>query len=163
MTSTATTIPTAYYQSFDSSQSRAVATDIRPLQKPIVTENGDEKALTIAQQQTYDLQYLAVGWNGYDALPPSATSVDHAMRWLVSSYAECKDAGIVWHKPNVTASAESEVVFEWWAEDRSLIVYIEEETASFQQSHTYAGQTEHTHGEADLGTSQAELLRWFGE
>ena len=153
MMSSATTLPPGYYQAF-APQSRAMAADAA-LQ--------EERSLDEARQQTYDLQFLTEGWNGYDALPPSARSVDYAMRWLVSSYAECKDARVRWYKPNITASAEGEVVFEWWASNRSLIVYIEGDGATFHQSLDGDGPTEHTYGEALLGESQAELLRWFGE
>ena len=159
MMSSATHLPPAYYQRF-ASESRAVTVDV----PGEMEQSEEEKLLAEARQQTYDLQSLTAGWNGYDALPPSAPSIRQAMHWVVRSYAECKDAGVAWFKPNITASAEGEVVFEWWAGDRSLIVYIEETAATFHKSlDRDGGPTEHTYGEAPLGESQAELLRWFGE
>jgi len=160
--SSATTLPPGFYQSF-ASLSRAMAADASPPDEKETAARAEEQTLEEARQQTYDLQSLTEGWNGYDALPPSAVSVDHAMRWLLSSYQECKDAGVRWYKPNVTASAEGEVVFWWVAEDRSLSVYISEEGATFHQSLDGVGPTQHTHGEVPLGRNQTELLRWFGE
>lgn len=167
MTSIATTMPSAYYQAFETSQSCALATGTALAKEQAIPVHEDEQILAEARQQTYDLQFLAPGWNGYDVLPPSGQSIRHAMHWLIRSYAECKDAGVRWYKPNVTASAEGEVVFEWWADDRILSIYIDETGASFHKSQGGAissgeGVTEHTHGSAPLGEEQAELLRWFG-
>jgi hypothetical protein len=155
-TSAATTVTAAYYQSFES--------ETRTMTPPPAGKvTPEDQALDEARQQTYDLQFLSAGWNGYDALPPSKDAVDLALRWLVSSYAECKDAQVHWYKPNVSASAEGEVVFEWWDKNRSLIVYIDAEEATFHKSQNGDGPTEHIHGDASLGGQQAELLRWFGE
>ena len=143
-----------WYQPPSASQSRVMSSG---------SPDAKDERLDQARQQTYDLQFLKPGWNGYDALPPSARSVDHAMRWLVSSYAECKDADITWYQPNVTASAEGEVVFEWWAENRSLLIYVEGASVTFHKSLRSDGPTVHEHGDAPLGEGQMELLRWFGE
>jgi len=98
-----------------------------------------------------------------DPLPPPAAAVEYALRWLDSSFRACKAAGVRWYKPNVTASAEGEVVFEWWAPDRSLLIYVEADSATFHQALEGDGPTQHTHGAAPLGECQADLMRWFGE
>lgn len=157
MTSAAHTVPSGYYQSFESRTMTA------PPNEQELLARVDEQLLTEARQQTSNLLLLEEGWNGYDALPPSAASVNRAMHWLDKSYAECKDAGVRWYKPNVSASAEGEVAFEWWADDRFLSVYVDGEEATFHQSLMGDGPTKHTHGEAPLGKSQAELMRWFGQ
>ena len=163
MTSISMTLPSAYYQPFHQSPSYTLIPQGPPIREPGMPKGKDETLLAEARQQTYDLQFLAPGWNGYDAVPPTASAVDQAMRWLVSSYAECKDAHVHWYKPNVTASSEGEVVFWWVAQDRSLSVYIDEEGASFHKSFSGDGPTQHVHGEAPLGKGQADLMRWFGE
>lgn len=162
LTSAATTVSPSYYQSF-ASQTRTMASDVSSLGQAQAAAPAEEQSLDEARQQTYDLRFLLHGWNGYDAQAPSETSVDQALRWLVSSYTECKDAGIRWHKPNISASAEGEVVFEWWTSNRSLLVYVEDNSVTYHKSLSDNGRTEHTHGDAPLGKSQAELLRWFDE
>lgn len=162
LTSAATTVPSGYYQSF-ASQTRLMAVDILSPNQVQTAARAEKQSLDEARQQIYDLRFLLHGWNGYDAQAPSETSVDQALRWLVSSYAECKDAGIGWHKPNISASAEGEVVFEWWASNRSLLVYVEDDSITYHKSLSNIGRTEHMHGDTPLGKSQAELLRWFGE
>jgi len=158
--SAATSLPPAYYQDFVS-QSRTIAA--HSSNPPVAEPSEEEKLLAQARQQTYDLQDLEEGWNGYDALPPSGQSIRQAMHWLIRSYAECKDASVRWYKPNVTASAEGEVVFEWRASDCSLVVYVEGDAVTFHKSRDLAGKTEHQHGDAPLGADQANLLRWFGK
>lgn len=158
-TSAATTLTPAYYRAFESQSQTLMAYTAPPAGKVA----AEDQALDEARQQTYDLQFLSVGWNGYDALPPSKDAVDSALRWLVSSYAECKDADVHWYKPNVGASAEGEVVFWWVAGNHSLGVYIDKDEATFHQSLDGGGSTQHTHGDAPMGKHQAELMRWFSE
>jgi hypothetical protein len=158
-TSAATTVTAAYYQSFES-ETRLMTPP--PNEQHLIAQL-DEKSLAEARQQTSNLILLEEGWNGYNALPLSAASINRAMHWLDKSYAECKDADVRWYKPNVSASAEGEVAFEWWASDRSLIVYIDEAEMTFHKSLDGEGPTQHTHGDAPMGKQQAELMRWFGE
>ncbi len=126
-------------------------------------ETPERAALSEALRQVDALRDLPVGWNGYNSLPPSSASVSHALRWLEAQWRQCQTEGTRWYAPNVTASAEGEVVFEWWAGDRSLIVYIEDDVAEFHRSLDGDGPTRHTHGEAPLGEAQVDLMRWFSE
>lgn len=158
-TSAATTLTAAYYRSFES-KTRMMTP---PPDEQELLARADLKALDEARQQISDLAHLQKGWNGYDAMPPSSDAIYRAMHWLNRSYAECKDARVRWYKPNVSASAEGEVVFEWWDKNRSLIVYVDAEEETFHKSQNGDGSTEHTHGDATLGEQQAELLRWFAE
>lgn len=158
-TSAATTLTPAYYRSFES-ETRMMTP---PPDEHELLARADLKALSEVRQQVSDLAQLQQGWNGYDALPPTSAAIYQAMHWLNRSYAECKDAHVRWYKPNVSPSAEGEVVFEWWSNDRSLIVYIDAEGAAFHKSQNGDGPTEHAHGYALLGEQQADLLRWFGE
>lgn len=157
--SAATTVPPGYYASFES-QTRAMTP---PPDERKLLDRADKQALLEAKQQIEALALLEEGWNGYDALPPSPASVNRAMHWLDNSYILCKDAGVRWYKPNVSASAEGEVVFWWVADDRSLNVYIDAGGATFHQSLRDDGLAKHTHGDAPLGGEQAKLMRWFGE
>lgn len=65
------------------------------------------------------------GWNGDDALAPSPQTLANAVRWVlrmfVSAHAASRHS---WIYPHVTASADGEVVFEWWKGQRKLTVYI---------------------------------------
>lgn len=137
--------------------------DPRAAPRPLPGETPERAALSEALRQVSALESLPAGWNGYDSLPPAAESVRHARLWLEAQWQQCRSEGVRWYAPNVTADAEGEIVFEWWAGDRSLIVYVEGDSAEFHQSLDGAGPTRHTHGEAPLGETQVDLMRWFSE
>ena len=71
------------------------------------------------------------GWNGYDALAPDAKAIEHAEAWIVKLFGAVEDLGLVWIKPNVTADADGEVVFEWWYGTKKLTVYVSDETVEY--------------------------------
>lgn len=135
-------------------------------------ETSDRDSLSEALRQVYALQSLREGWNGSDALPP-AESVRHARLWLEAQWQQCQTEGVRWYAPNVTADAEGNVVFEWWAEDRTLsFTFVEDaEDGSKDRAAEYlkfgrrdgmlAGLREQ--GTADTAEEAATLMRWFGE
>ena len=131
---------------------------------PQAVPDESRAALSEALRQVYALLSLHEGWNGYDALPPTAESVRHALRWLEAQWAQCREEGIRWYAPNVTAGAEGEVVLEWWAEDRALSVFVaggEAEYLKFGRAgHPLAGLREH--GAASTA-AMVSLMRWFAE
>ncbi|HYT40828.1 MAG TPA: hypothetical protein VEP90_00650, partial [Methylomirabilota bacterium] len=63
--------------------------------------------------EIYDLLTWPEGWNGYDACAPKYGAVQYANHWIELFYLEIIDLRLDWLEPNVTASAEGEVVFEW--------------------------------------------------
>lgn len=139
----------------------------------IPSETQGQAALSESLGQVYALRSLPTGWNGSDALPPSPASVKHARLWLGAQWRQCQTEGVPWYAPNVTADAEGNVVFEWWAEDRTLsLTFIEDaEEGSKDRAAEYlkfgrragplAGLREQ--GAADTAEEAAALMRWFGE
>jgi hypothetical protein len=71
------------------------------------------------------------GWNGYDAVPPDLAAIAYAETWLTDLYRRITEQGARWHAPHVTSSAEGEVVFEWWNDDRKLTLYCSGTDASY--------------------------------
>ena len=65
-----------------------------------------------------------VNWNGYGAPAPDKQAVEHAVGWISALYADTSDLGLPWLEPNVTASADSEVVLEWWHGGKKLTIYV---------------------------------------
>ena len=113
--------------------------------------------------ETYSLQSLCAGWNGYDAIAPSSAVVRRALEWLQNFYTACVEVGQPWHRPSVTASAEGEVVYEWWADDRTLTVYAEAEAVEYLKFGRGAGNALREHGSAEDSGVCVDLMRWFGE
>lgn len=125
----------------------------------------ERASLDAALKQVAALAGLREGWNGYDALPPTSASVEHARCWLQAQWEQCRAEGLPWHPPHITASAEGQAVFEWWADDRTLTLYFDGEAAEYlkfgRQSGPLAGLREH--GMAETPASAAALMRWFNE
>ncbi len=136
-------------------------------------ETPERAALSEALRQVDALRDLPVGWNGYNSLPPSSASVSHALRWLEAQWRQCQTEGTRWYAPNVTASAEGEVVFEWWAHDRTLSLYFTEDaddrskgrTAEYLKFGRRGGGLAdlREQGTADTAEAAAALMLWFGE
>ena len=140
--------------------------------RPQTGEASEQSALSESLRQVSDLQSLRAGWNGSDALPPAAESVRHARLWLKAQWEQCRSEGIRWYAPNVAATAEGEVVFEWWAEDWTLSVSFVEDTDDVPASRAaeylkfgrrggpLAGLREQ--GAASSSEEAAALMQWFG-
>src|SRR5947209_4094563 len=86
---------------------------------------------TLAQLQV--LLTWEVEWNSYDAIVPSHEAVLRAEDWIVKLFLAVADLGRVWINPNVTASADGEVVFEWWYGQKKLTVYVSDESVDYVQ------------------------------
>lgn len=135
-----------------------------------IPETPERAALFQSLHQVYALRSLSATGN---ALPTSPASVSQARQWLESQWQQCRLEGIRWYAPNVTTDAEGNVVFEWWAEDRTLSVYFVEaavdgstnrmaEYLKFgRRDGPLAGLSEQ--GASETAEEAAALMRWFGE
>ncbi len=72
-------------------------------------------------------------WNGYGASAPDTQAVEHAMNWIHALYTDRSDLGLPWLEPNVTASGDGEIVFEWWHGGNKLTVYVGDGNAEYVQ------------------------------
>lgn len=64
------------------------------------------------------------GWNGYDAIAPYSRAVDDAINWITTFYQQISNLHLNWLKPNVTASADGEIVLEWRQGPKNLTIYV---------------------------------------
>src|SRR5579859_5170217 len=71
------------------------------------------------------------GWNGYDALAQKQEAVRYAGQWIDLFYREVRDLSLDWLEPNVTASGEGKVLFEWRHGIKNLTVYIGNQSAEY--------------------------------
>ena len=78
-----------------------------------------------------DLLTWPEGWNGYNARAPRYKAVQYAAHWIELFYLEVMDLRLDWLEPNVTASAEGEVVFEWRHGPNRLTIYIGNQSAEY--------------------------------
>lgn len=143
------------------------------VRRPTSANGAEQSAVSESLRQVSALRSLPAGWNSYDALPPDTESVKYARHWLEAQWQQCQSEGVRWYAPNVTADAEGNVVFEWWAEDRTLSLYFVDNPGDAETGRTaeylkfgrrdgpLAGLREQ--GTAETQEASAALMRWFAE
>lgn len=109
----------------------------------------------------YDLLTWPEGWNGYDALAPNYKAVQYAVHWIELFYQEVVASGQEWIEPNVTASAEGEVVFEWCCGTKGLAIYIGNQSAEYLKDWGANINTEMEDGYANSPAIRRNLWMWL--
>jgi hypothetical protein len=108
-----------------------------------------------------DLSTWPDGWNTYDALAPKHEAIQYARHWIELFYREILDLRLDWLKPNVTASAEGEVVFDWWKGIKSLTIYIGDQSVEYVKAWGADINTEMEDGSVDSPTIRRALWQWL--
>lgn len=111
--------------------------------------------------EIYNLLTWPSGWNGYDASAPKYEAVQYAIHWIELFYIEVMDAKYDWLEPNVTASAEGEVVFEWRNGIKSLTIYIGNQSAEYVTDWGADINTEMEDGFANSPSIRRALWKWL--
>ena len=112
-------------------------------------------------RELYDLLNWPEGWNGYDVLAPDYKAVQYAEHWIELFYQEVVASGQEWIEPNVTASAEGEVVFEWWRGTKGLAIYIGNQSAEYLKDWGANINTEMEDGYANSPDLRRSLWMWL--
>lgn len=89
------------------------------------------ETLWITITKLYHLLTWENGWNGYHSCAPEYDAVIYADQWIVQMFLEAIALDSIWIEPNVTASEEGEVVFEWWYGTKKLTIYIGNQSAEY--------------------------------
>ena len=118
-----------------------------------------ELASTLAD--IYDLMTWPEGWNGYNACAPKYEAIQYADHWIELFYLEIMDLRLDWLEPNVTASAEGEVVFEWRHGINRLTVYIGNQSAEYVKDWGADINTEMEDGYANSPGIRKALWKWL--
>ena len=127
-------------------------------------EDDDERtALVILPtlHDVYELQSWSDGWNGYDAYASTHETVQYAEHWISLFYHEVINSGQHWLEPNVTASAEGEVLFEWRRDTKALTLYIGNQSAGYVKDWGLDINTEMEDGQANSPNIRRELWNWL--
>lgn len=134
-------------------------------QLPLDTADIVERIVREAVKETLDqIEHQSTwndGWNGYDARAPELGALAHAKRWIVQLFLEVNSQGREWIKPNVTASAEGEVVFEWWRRAKKLTIYVSVEAVEYVQVWGKNINTEMSDGDASSASACRTLWLWL--
>ena len=119
------------------------------------------KELSSTLAEIYDLLKWPDGWNGYDACAPKYEAIQYAEHWIELFYLEIMNLGLDWLEPNVTASAEGEVVFEWRHGINRLTVYIGNQSAEYVKDWGADINTEMEDGYANSPGIRQALWKWL--
>lgn len=114
-----------------------------------------------ALKEIHELLTWPEGWNGYSACAPKYSAVQYAEHWIELFYQEIIESGQNWIKPNVTASAEGEVVLEWWHHDKGLTIYIGNQSAVYLKDWGADINTEMEDGVANSPNIRLALWEWL--
>jgi hypothetical protein len=119
------------------------------------------KEITPTLAEIHDLSTWPEGWNGYDALPPNYEAIQYSSHWIELFYQEVMGLPLDWLEPNVTASAEGEVVFEWRHGVKSLTIYVGDQSAEYGKDWGADINTEMEDGLANSPTIRQALWKWL--
>lgn len=111
--------------------------------------------------EIYNLLTWPEGWNGYNALAPRYEAVQYAAHWIELLHLEIMDSRLDWLEPNVTASAEGEVVFEWRRGLNRLTIYIGNQSAEYVKDWGADINTEMEDGYANSPGKRRALWKWL--
>lgn len=119
------------------------------------------EALQPILNEIYTLLTWSEGWNGYDACAPEFEAVQYASHWIELFYLDVVSSGQEWIDPNVTASAEGEVVFEWRYGVKNLTIYIGNQSAEYVKDWGADINTEMEDGYANSRSIRQRLWEWL--
>ena len=119
------------------------------------------KEISSTLSEIYNLLTWPEGWNGYDACAPKYEAVQYAVHWIELFYQEVMSSGQIWIEPNVTASAEGEVVFEWRQEIKNLTVYIGSEIVQYVKDWGTDIDTEMEDGTINSDSMRHRFWQWL--
>jgi hypothetical protein len=127
----------------------------------IAKETLAKEALRETLAEIHNLLTWKANWNNYESLAPEPAAVMHAENWILQLFLMVEDVGLLWVKPNVTASADGEVVFEWWYCEKKLTVYISDKSAEYVQGWGSDINSEMSDGDAESVSACRLLWMWL--
>ncbi len=111
--------------------------------------------------EIYSLLNWPEGWNAYNARAPKYEAVQYAAHWIELFYREVMDSRLDWLEPNVTASAEGEVVFEWRHGVNRLTIYVGNQSVEYVKDWGADIDTEMEDGYAKSPQIRRTLWQWL--
>lgn len=126
-----------------------------------VIERDDQPALGDIIPRINALCELDAGWNGYDAVSPRSEAIAAARHWIRIMFEDAAATPYAWADPLVTASAEGDVVFEWWNGPRKLTVYVSGDSVEYVKAWGPNITEEMSDGEIRSASDRRALWSWL--
>lgn len=147
---------------------------VKYLDNPMLGHAEDAHYFTFNKKVQDDIEHLyttldavatwSEGWNGYDALPAKAESVEYAKIWITKLYQEVMHDDISrWIHPTITPGENGQIVFDWRTGSATLTIFLEEEKGEYLK---FWGDIIHyTMEDGDIlqASRSKTLFDWFQE
>src|SRR5712692_10927815 len=117
--------------------------------------------MTMCKTSFQQLLSRGPNWNSYDALAPDLEAIVKAECMIVDLFQTIEQLGLFWIKPNVTASPEGEVVFEWRYGKKKLTIYIGDQSMDYVQVWGTDIHSKITDGEIETNYELQSLWIWL--
>ena len=91
---------------------------------PSITQHQETIKIDELYRRLIALSELPEGWNGEGFAKPMLDAITRAIRWEMKLFKTAASDGVSLPTPHVSASAQGEVVLEWWRGERKITVYI---------------------------------------
>lgn len=116
---------------------------------------------------TYTLKRLArmfswqEDWDGEGSAKPNALSIIRAKRWIRQMQADATGTGKGWEEPHTTPDENGDVAFEWWHNDRSLVVYVSSNMVDYLKVWGPDIESQMADGVIDVREDNKNLWLWL--
>ena len=109
----------------------------------------------------HNLLSWGANWNSYDALPPDPRAVMKAENVIIALSQTIELLGLFWMTPNVSASPDGEVVFEWRYGKKKLTIYVGDQSMDYVQVWGADIRSKITDGEIENNYKLRSLWVWL--
>lgn len=151
----------SFYQTFSYPPYQTHLYSLETLEIILLDSLKPFEAIFPTLNKIHNLLALPDGWNGYNACAPPRHAVKYAQHWISLFYKQVIRSDQNWLSPNVTASSEGEVVFEWWQGSKKLTVYVSNQSAEYLKVWGPDVNTDMEDGEADSPETLRLLWKWL--
>ena len=118
---------------------------------------------------TYTYQRLARmvswqdNWDGEGSSKPNIYSILKAKRWIGQMQADATDTGKGWEEPHIAPDENGDIAFEWWRDDRNLVVYVSQYMIDYLQVWGPNIEFQMLDGEIESREDNKKLWNWLTE
>lgn len=102
-------------------------------------------------------------WDREGSAKPNVNSILKAIRWIDRMRADATRTGNRWVEPHTVADENGDVAFEWWRDNRNLIVYVSPQIIDYLQVWGSDIDSEMVDGEIRGSEDNQKLWRWLME
>jgi hypothetical protein len=105
--------------------------------------------------------YWPEDWDNEGSAKPSGRSILEAKRWIARMRIDATQTGKGWIEPHTLPDENGDVAFEWWNNERNLIVYILPDSIYYLQVWGPDVESQMIDGEVDKADDNRKIWLWL--